>query len=68
MKTRLMVIEGCVVTAYEGKTEMSRWSTGDGAWPVDAQYIDQIVPIVYDQAWIDQMAAAGRKMPEMLRQ
>ena len=58
LPTRLLVISPGRVDAFDGTRLLSAWSAEGCA--IDREYLDELVPIVFDQDWAEPRANAGR--------
>lgn len=63
MSPRLILIDGPTMSLYHGRERQGDWETGDPAWPVDQEYLNQLLAVVYDLQWALLAGGAGRCFP-----
>lgn len=66
--TRLLLIQGDRMAMYNGTQRAGLWETGDAAHPIDGAYYDELMPVVYDEAWFVRESQRGRRFSVMLLQ
>ena len=66
--TRLMMIQGSRMAMYNGTQRAGLWETGDEAHPIDGAYYEELMPVVFDEAWFGQVSQQGRRFPVPMMQ